>query len=71
MLMDDAFDASNLTGETRVLFDHTAAQAYFGASVFWLRRLATFGGEQMAVEYWQIKRGGGLRGIVEIIPEQP
>jgi hypothetical protein len=43
------------------------AQAHFGASVFWLRRLACWEGEQASVEYWQVRRGGGLRGIVEII----
>jgi hypothetical protein len=47
------------------------AQAHFGASVFWLRRLAAWEGEQAAVEYWQVKREGGRRGIVEIIPEAP
>jgi hypothetical protein len=29
------------------------------------------GGEQEAVEYWQVKRGGGSRGIIEIIGEKP
>ena len=67
--MDDAFDASTLSGEAQLFFDHSAAQAHFGASVFWLRRLAAREGEQAAVEYWQVKRGGGERGIVEIIPE--
>lgn len=71
LLMEDTFDASRLTGDTRLLFDHLAAQAYFGASVFWLRRLAALDGEQTMVEYWQVKRGGGRRGIVEIISEQP
>jgi hypothetical protein len=60
-----------LTGEALLLIDHTAAQAHFGASVFWLRRVAAWGGEQAAVEDWQVKRGGGRRGIVEIIPEAP
>jgi hypothetical protein len=46
-------------------------QAHFGASVFWLRCLAAWEGEQAAVEYWQAKRGGGQRGIVEITPEAP
>jgi hypothetical protein len=69
--MEDTFDASHLTGETRLLFDHPAAQAYFGASVFWLRRLAALDGEQAMVEYWQVKRGGGRRDIVEIISELP
>jgi len=39
----------------------------FAASVFWVRRLATLGGEQSMVEYWQTKRGGGLRGVIEIV----
>jgi len=46
LLMDDAFDVGQMAGETRLLFDHAAAQAHFGASVFWLRRLAALGGEQ-------------------------
>lgn len=69
LLMDDAFDAGQLTGEGRLLFDHAAAEAHFGASVFWLRRLAAWEGEQAAVECWQVKRGGRQRGIVEVIVE--
>ena len=53
-------------GEAPILFDHAAAQAHFGASVFWLRRLAAWPNEQAAVEFWQVKRGGGRRGIVEV-----
>lgn len=71
LLMEDTFDASRLVGEAQVLFDHGAAQALFGASVFWLRRLAALEGEQKTIEYWQVKRGSGRRGIVEIIPEAP
>lgn len=71
MLMEDAFDATVLTGEVRLLFDHAPAQAHFGASVFWLRRLAAWGGEQATVEYWQVKRDGGYRGIIEITGEGP
>jgi hypothetical protein len=55
-----------VTGETRLLFDHLVAEAHFGASVFWLRRLAALEGEQAAVEYWQVKRDGQRRGVVEI-----
>ena len=69
LVMADTFDASNLRGDARLLFDHGAAQAHFGASVFWVRRLAAWQGEQAAVEFWQVKRGGGRRGIVEIISE--
>jgi hypothetical protein len=71
LVMDDAFDTSTLSGEAALVFDHSAAAAHFGASVFWVRRLAAFGGEQAAVEYWQVKREGGRRGIVEITEEIP
>ena len=66
LVMSDAFDASLLRGEAPLLFDHGAAQAHFGASVFWLRRLAAWPNEPAAVEFWQVKRDGGRRGIVEV-----
>jgi hypothetical protein len=69
LLMEDAFDPASVASEDRAVFDHTVAQDLLGASIFWLRRVAAFGGEQVTVEYWQAKRGGGLRGIVEIVPE--
>ena len=69
ILMEDSFDVSQLGGEVRLVFDHAAAQAHFGASIFWVRRLAALNGEQATVEYWQIKRDGSQRGIVEIISE--
>ena len=71
LLMEDSFDTSQLTGDLQLLFDHAAAQDHFGASVFWLRRLAALQGEQAAVEDWQVKRGGTQRGIIEIVPESP
>lgn len=55
-----------ILGEARLVFDHAAADAHFGASVFWSRRLAALGGEQAAIEFRQTKRNGGLRRIVEI-----
>jgi len=70
LLMEDTFDMGQLTGEARVLFDHAAAQAHFGASVFWLCRLAALGGEEQAIAGWQIKRDGTCRGIIEIVEEQ-
>jgi len=69
LVMADEFDASELSGDMRLLFDHGAAQAHFGASVFWVRRRAAWPDERAAVEFWQGKRGGGRRGIVEIIEE--
>ena len=67
MLMEDTFDANYVTGEAAMIFDHTAAQNTQGASVFWIRRMATIDGEQTALEYWQIKRDKTKRGIVEVI----
>jgi GH25 family lysozyme M1 (1,4-beta-N-acetylmuramidase) len=66
--MADTFDAAHLTGDASLLFDHAAAQAHFGTSVFWLRRLAAWPDEQTAIEFWQVKRDGGRRGIVEVVP---
>ncbi len=71
LVMEDTFDATHLTGEASLLFDHAAAQAYFGGSVFWLRRLAALGGEQSAIEDWQMTRAGSRRGIIEIVLEVP
>jgi len=70
LLMDDDFDAGQTRGEQAILFDHRAAQAYFGASVFWLRRLAALDGEDAAIAHWQVKRDGSRRGIVEIIDDR-
>jgi len=53
----------------RWTFNHLAAQTHFGASVFWVRRLGCFGGEQTAIEHWQTKRDRGKRGIVEIVED--
>ena len=70
MIMDDNFEMGSLVAEPRLLFaDHGTAQDHFGASVFWMRRMAAIGGEQAAIEDWQIKRDGTERGIVEIKTE--
>lgn len=69
MLMENTFDVDRVSGEGRLLFDHATAQDYFGASIFWIRRLAALDDEQTTVQHWQIKRDGSKRGIVEIISE--
>jgi hypothetical protein len=71
LLMEDSFDVGALTGESRLVFDNAAADSYLGASVFWMRQMAALGGEQAAIEFWQTKRDGSLRGIVEIVPGSP
>jgi hypothetical protein len=67
--MENDFDVGGLGGEARILFDHPAAQAHFGASVFWVRRLAALGGEEQSIADWQMKRDGTRRGIIEIVEE--
>jgi hypothetical protein len=69
LLVADAFEAASLRGEAPLLFDHAAAQSYSGASVFWLRRLAALGGEDVAIAHWQSKRDGSRRGIVEVVSD--
>ena len=69
LIMEDTFDTTSLTGEAQVLFEHAAAQAFFGGGVFWLHRLAAYSSEQAAIEDWQITRDGSRRGILEIVPE--
>jgi hypothetical protein len=69
LLMEDTLDLAAVTGEAALVFQHLEAQARFGASVFWTRRSGAMGGEQAMIEYWQVRRQGGHRGIVEILPE--
>jgi hypothetical protein len=69
LLMEDTFDLASVTGESALVFEHMEADAHFGASVFWTRRSGALGGEQAMVEYWQVRREGGRRGIVEIVGE--
>jgi hypothetical protein len=69
LLMENTFDLATLTGEAALVFQHPEAHGHFGASVFWTRRSGAIGGEQAMVEYWQVRREGGQRGIVEIVSE--
>lgn len=69
-MMEDTFDLTAVTGEAALIFQHAEADARFGASVFWMCRSGALGGEQAMIEYWQLRREGGQRGIVEIIAEE-
>ena len=70
LLMEDTFDLACVTGEAVLVFQHMEAVARFGASMFWIRRSRGLGGEQAMIEYWQIRREGGQRGIVEVAAEK-
>ena len=64
----DEFDVAGVGGDAAAVFRHDEADARLGASVFWATRAGAFGGEHAFVEYWQARRGGGRRGILEIVP---
>ncbi len=68
-VMDDSFNLSAVSGEARLVFDHSVAQAHFGASVFWVRRVSCFPNEDDMVTGWGLKRDGTTRGIVEVTKE--
>lgn len=70
LLMQDTFDLASVPGEAALLFQHLGADSRFGASIFWARRSGAMGGEQAMIEYWQVRREGGQRGIVEIRSEE-
>ena len=69
MLMDDTFEVGLVESAASIIFDHLAAQSAEGASVFWIRRMAAVDGEGAALRHWQVKRGGGSRGIVEVVSD--
>jgi hypothetical protein len=69
LLMEDSFDLASLTGSSALVFQHMEADAHLGASVFWTKQSGALGGERAMLEYWQARRNGGLRGIVEITGE--
>jgi len=70
LLMKDTFELNTVSGEARFIWDHAGAEARFGASVFWMRRLSAFPNETEAAAHWQVRRDGGRRGIVEIVLER-
>ena len=69
LVMEDTFDLTKLSGEARLIFDHSTAQAHFGASIFWVRRASCFPSELDMVSGWSLKRDGNARGIVDIAKE--
>jgi hypothetical protein len=69
LVMDDAFRLEECPVESRGLFDHAVAQARYGASIFWIRPgLLIDESVEDFISYWQLKRDGSKRGIVEVIP---
>jgi hypothetical protein len=67
LLMEDSFDVRELTAEVAILFNYVVAHNCEGASIFWMRRLSLLGKGKKVIEYWQLKRDGTRRGVVEVI----
>jgi hypothetical protein len=63
----DDFVLRSCSPDALVLFDHGKAASELGASIFWVRPAMLFlESLEEFVASWQIKRGGGKRGIVEV-----
>ena len=67
LVMRDDFILRSCSPQALALFDHMRAAGELGASIFWIRPSMLFV-ESLDdfVASWQIKRGGGKRGIVEV-----
>jgi hypothetical protein len=68
LVMRDSFRLEECPTESRGLFDHSVAQARYGASIFWIRPgLLIAETLEDFIAYWQVKRDGEKRGIVEML----
>ena len=67
LVMSTDFRVEASSRESRTLFSHAAAQAWYGASVFWIREgmLADDAMREFLLAF-QTRRDGALRGILEV-----
>lgn len=69
LVMRNDFRSEECPAESSVLFDHVRAHDELGASVFWVRPDMLVGEPlDQFLAFWQIKRDGRRRGVVEIQP---
>jgi len=69
LVMRNEFHAENCPAESSVLFDHERANIELGASIFWIRPEMLLGEPlEEFLAFWETKRDGRRRGIVEIEP---
>ncbi|MBI3822309.1 MAG: hypothetical protein HY289_06475 [Planctomycetes bacterium] len=69
LVMRDEYRPEQCPAESAVLFDHARADAELGASIFWLRpAMLLVEPLEQFLAFWQTKRGGQRRGVVEISP---
>jgi len=67
LIMKNEFRIEDQIGEQALVFDHSLMENTFGASIFWVRPAMLLEPLETFRAGWQRKRGGGKRGIVEII----
>ncbi len=66
LIMRNDFDVCVADMRTAILFDHDHADAQLGASIFWIRPALLLEPLESFIGYWQTKRDGTRRGIVEV-----
>ncbi len=67
LVMRNEFRAEGCPVESAVVFDHTRAHDELGASVSWVRPDLLLGEPlERFLAFWQIKRDGRRRGVVEV-----
>ncbi len=67
LVMRNDFRPEECPAESAVLFDHARANDELGASIFWIRPEMLLGEPlEQFLAFWQTKRDGRRRGIVEI-----
>ena len=65
--MRNEFRPEHCLPESSALFDHARADGELGASIFWVRPDMLLGEPlEQFLAFWQTKRDGRRRGIVEI-----
>jgi hypothetical protein len=67
LVMAEAFNVDEVSGETRVIFAHAQAQSRLRASVFWATRSTSLMHIDALLVGWQTKRDQTRQGIVEVI----
>jgi hypothetical protein len=69
LVMRNDFRPEVCPAESSILFDHARANDELGASIFWVRPDMLLGEPlEQFLTFWQTKRDGRRRGIVEIQP---
>jgi hypothetical protein len=67
LVMRNDFHSEACPANLTVLFDHARADAELGASIFWVRPDLLLGEPlEQFLAFWQIKRDGQRRGVVEV-----